>query len=435
MDPLLQLLKELVEIDTVNSPEEGRKPPRDGADFIHETLRGWGIQSEVVEDGGYFTVKGQLGTDEPRVLLLSHWDVVPRGVESRWRHPPHRLTLEEDRAFGRGVVDDKGNVAAILTALPDIADRVEGGLAFAFTGDEETGGTHGAKRLAQEIHPRFLVNGDGIDLQIINRRRNYFRLHVSVPATPRRTRGEAETMRFTTRTRIRDTRHTAYFIHGVDSHAFLTGAYHALLRGLTVAGVGGGFVKDTVIPDEVSIDFVREGRSGENLVVDDNLTALLKALIPLSRIAFPTDFSVYGINALPNLYRRDGDTHHVTVDVRAMTAETGGMREAAERALHELVPAASLRVETGAGCVMTDPQAPLIQTAKEVASTLGIPPRVVERQGSSDSRHFSPQGVECIDFGPQGGNLHGPNEYVVVSTLERAAKFYAQLVSGLLGSG
>ncbi len=166
--------------------------------------------------------------------------------------------------------------------------------------------------------------------------------------------------------------------------------------------------------------------------MDDNLTALLKALIPLSRIAFPTDFSVYGINALPNFYRRDGDTHHITVDVRAMTAESEGLREAAERALHEMIPEASLRVEAGAGCVMTDPQAPLIHAAREVASTLGIPPRVVERQGSSDSRHFSSQGVECIDFGPQGGNIHGPNEYVVVSTLERAAKFYVQLVARLL---
>lgn len=422
-----------MEIDTVNNPEEGRKPSREGADFIRDSLATWGIGSEVVEDGGYFTVKGRIGKDEPRVLLMSHWDVVPRGPDSTWRHPPHRLTVEEDRAYGRGAVDDKGNVAAILTALPDIVERVDGGLAFAFTGDEEVGGHHGAGVLAQELRPRFVVNGDGIDLQIINRRRNYFGLDVSVPAAPRRTRGEAETIRFVTRTRIRDTRHTAYFIHGVDSHAFLTGAYHALLRGLTVASVGGGFVKEDVIPDEVKIVLVREQRSGENLVVDDGLTALVKALIPLSRVAFPTDFSVYGINALPNFYRREGDTHHIAIDVRAMTADPEGLREAAERTLREVVPEASLRVKSGVGCVLTDPQAALVRTAKEVASTLGIPPRVVERQGSSDSRHFSRRGVECIDFGPEGGNLHGPNEYVVVSTLERAAKFYVQLVTRLLG--
>ncbi len=419
-------------IDSINDPAQDRRPSRDCADFIREALRERGISSELMESDGFHTVRGAVGGKEAKVLLMSHYDVVPTGPESKWRHPPLSLHVEDDKAYGRGAVDDKGNVAAIIAALPDIVDRIDGGVAFAIAGDEEVGGEHGAGLLAQEILPRYVINGDGMDLQIINRRRNYFLIHLGVPAAPRRTRGEAEAIRFPTRTRGRETRHSAYFIPGVDSHAFLAAAYHALRWDLTAAGLRGSFVKENVIPDEVEIEFIRERRTGRNLVVDDNLTRLLKTLVPLSRISFATDLSVYGINALPNYYWKDDRGHHVTLDVRAMVGDEQKVRKPMEGVLRELLPEATLEIDAGAGCLRTDPNSTLVRTAKEVASTLGIPPRVAERQGSSDSRYFSSRGIECIDFGPQGGNLHGPNEYVVVSTLERAAKFYVQLVTRLL---
>lgn len=433
-DPLLSLLSDLVAIDSVNDPGQDRRPSRDCAEFIGGALKERGIPSDIMESEGFYTVRGTIGKEDPQVLLMSHYDVVPPGPTSRWKHPPLTLSVEGGKAYGRGVVDDKGNVTAIITALQDIADRVDGGVGFAITGDEEMGGQHGAKLLAQEWRPHFVVNGDGIDLQIINRRRNYFLVQIQVPAVSRRTRGEKEAVRFPTITRGRETRHSAYFIPGVDSHSLLAGAYHILRWDLTAAGLRGEFVKENVIPDEVEVEFVRERRMGENVVVDDNLTRLLKALIPLSRISFPTDLSVYGINALPNYYWKDGEGHHVTLDVRAMAVDPDEIRQPVERVLQELLPEATLGINAGAGCLMTDPGSSLVRAAKEVASNLGIPPRVTERQGSSDSRYFSSRGVECIDFGPQGGNLHGPDEYVVISTLERAEKFYAQLVTRLLGT-
>ncbi len=431
-DPLLGLLKDLVAIDSVNDPRQDRRPSRDCAEFIQGALKERGIPSEITESGGFHTVRGTIGAGEPRVLLMSHYDVVPPGPSSKWRHPPLSLRIEDGRAHGRGVVDDKGNVAAIITAMQDIIDRVDEGVAFAITGDEEMGGAHGAKILAQELHPKYVVNGDGIDLQIINRRRNYFLVQITAPPALRRTRGELETIHFPTITKGRETRHSAYFISGVDSHSLLNGAYHTLRWDLTAAGLKGEFIKENVIPDEVEVEFVHESRSGENLVVDDNLTRLLKALIPLSRISVPTDMSMYGINSLPNYYWKNGEGHHITLDVRAMAAEPGEIRRAVESVLKELLPEAALEIVVGAGCLMTDPNGNLVRTAKEVASKLGIPPRVTERQGSSDSRYFSAQGVECIDFGPEGGNLHGPEEYVVVSSLERAARFYVELVTRLL---
>jgi len=49
---------------------------------------------------------------------------------------------------------------------------------------------------------------------------------------------------------------------------------------------------------------------------------------------------------------------------------------------------------------------------------------VVERAGASDSRYFSPEGVEAIDF--------GPDEYVEIWSLERARAFYIGVLEELL---
>lgn len=84
-------------------------------------------------------------------LLLAHQDVVPVSSPEDWRYPPFSGVNDEGYIWGRGAMDDKVSVMAILEA-------VEGMLAadqqppcdvwLAFGHDEETGGVHGAARMA-----------------------------------------------------------------------------------------------------------------------------------------------------------------------------------------------------------------------------------------------------------------------------------------------
>ncbi|MCK4484861.1 MAG: M20/M25/M40 family metallo-hydrolase, partial [Candidatus Thorarchaeota archaeon] len=39
------------------------------------------------------------------VLLCTHYDVVPAGDVEAWTRPPFKLTIEKDKAYGRGVTD------------------------------------------------------------------------------------------------------------------------------------------------------------------------------------------------------------------------------------------------------------------------------------------------------------------------------------------
>lgn len=71
------------------------------------------------------------------VVLYGHYDVTPVGREERWTHPPHEVTLADERLFARGVGDNKGPLACRLAALASWEQTPE--LTWFIQGEEETG--------------------------------------------------------------------------------------------------------------------------------------------------------------------------------------------------------------------------------------------------------------------------------------------------------
>ncbi|WP_298028553.1 Sapep family Mn(2+)-dependent dipeptidase [uncultured Dysosmobacter sp.] len=63
----------------------------------------------------------EIGEGSEMVGVLCHLDVVPAG--EGWDHEPYALTLTENgRAYGRGVIDDKGPAMCCVYAMKDILD-------------------------------------------------------------------------------------------------------------------------------------------------------------------------------------------------------------------------------------------------------------------------------------------------------------------------
>ncbi|HUJ77412.1 MAG TPA: M20/M25/M40 family metallo-hydrolase, partial [Thermoplasmata archaeon] len=87
------------------------------------------------------------------VLILAHYDVVPVPAEqrSRWKSPPHSLTLRADgRLYGRGSNDDLGSgVVGSLLALSRLADSDDlvRNVRLLVCCDEETGGEGGIEAI------------------------------------------------------------------------------------------------------------------------------------------------------------------------------------------------------------------------------------------------------------------------------------------------
>lgn len=102
-----------------------------------------------------FTWKGSEAALPP-ALLMGHLDVVPvePGTEGAWEQPPFSGAVANGFVYGRGALDDKGSVVALLEAVELLL--AEGfvprrTLLLAFGHDEEIGGKDGAKQLAQRL--------------------------------------------------------------------------------------------------------------------------------------------------------------------------------------------------------------------------------------------------------------------------------------------
>ena len=98
-----------------------------------------------------------------------------------------------------------------------------------------------------------------------------------------------------------------------------------------------------------------------------------------------------------------------------------------QNVLKELEIDAELEVRGGSGYLYTPREANIVKTASMVLESIDVKPRIIELPGASDSRYFSPLGVECIDIGPIGGNIHGPNEWVNLESLRKLVEFYRRI--------
>jgi carboxypeptidase PM20D1 len=99
-----------------------------------------------------FTWPGEDSSAKPS-LLLAHIDVVPvePGTESAWTHGPFSGDIDQEFIWGRGTLDDKVGVIAILAAvetLLKVGFTPKRTVLLAFGHDEEIGGQAGAARIA-----------------------------------------------------------------------------------------------------------------------------------------------------------------------------------------------------------------------------------------------------------------------------------------------
>jgi carboxypeptidase PM20D1 len=100
------------------------------------------------------------------VVLMGHLDVVPviPGTESDWTQPPFGGVIADGYVWGRGAMDDKSSVLAILEAVEALirdGHQPARTIYLAFGHDEEVGGGNGARAIAEQLSAR---HPDGLAL-------------------------------------------------------------------------------------------------------------------------------------------------------------------------------------------------------------------------------------------------------------------------------
>jgi acetylornithine deacetylase/succinyl-diaminopimelate desuccinylase-like protein len=145
------LLQDLIRIDTTNPPgNEGK-----AAEYLKARFESNGIDCEVIGEPGRENAVAKItgAKEKPRLLLLSHTDVVPAENVGTWKHPPFSGVVEGNWVYGRGACDDKFDGAVQAMALILMKRHnvdFAGTLLYASVSDEEVDG-RGAEWLTTNV--------------------------------------------------------------------------------------------------------------------------------------------------------------------------------------------------------------------------------------------------------------------------------------------
>ena len=374
MDPLTETLAALVRINSVNPAYGDGGSEANVLPFLRDFFRRHGMETSEQEvfPGRANLVAMLPGRTARRIVLEAHTDTVSiRGMTI----PPFDPVLSGGRLYGRGAVDDKAGLAAMMHALASIrAGGIvpECGVWLAAVVDEEFS-YRGVVRLCEGLEAEAAIVAEPTELRVVRASKGVLRLRIA-------TRGRAA---HSAKPHLGNNAvtHMARLVLALEAENLrLAAAPHPLLGPATVSvGVIQGGVQVNSVPDACQIEIDRRLLPGERA---GDVVAGFDALLQRLRAENP-GFDAW-IEKPPLLVDEALDTPEDAPVVRCAQAVLAGMGG-----------------EAGAA---------------------GVP-------FGSDASKLSRAGIPTIVFGPGSiDQAHSVDEWVEIAQVERAARFYRDFV-------
>lgn len=152
------------------------------AKLLAEAMRRSGFQAVWTDRAG--NVIGRYGAGHGPVLLFDgHMDTVDVGDRAAWRHDPFGGVIEDGYLYGRGAVDMKSSLAAMVHGVKLLADagiQLAGDLYVAFVVQEEPCEGLAVQTLIEQegLKPDFVVLGEPTGLGVYTGQRGRVELQV-----------------------------------------------------------------------------------------------------------------------------------------------------------------------------------------------------------------------------------------------------------------
>ncbi|SFF65460.1 M20/M25/M40 family metallo-hydrolase [Blastococcus tunisiensis] len=122
-DGAAQRLAELVRIPTISTRDAAERDTAAFERFRARLAELYPHTHRVLErevlGGGALLYRWPSGTDLPPLVLMAHYDVVPVAGQE-WSRDPFSGLIEDGVVHGRGAIDDKGALVAILEAVESL---------------------------------------------------------------------------------------------------------------------------------------------------------------------------------------------------------------------------------------------------------------------------------------------------------------------------
>lgn len=162
-DDILADLTEIIAIPSVSSDPEGIYPfGKDAASAVDCAMAmadKYGLKAKNVD---YYAMHAEIGEGDGNAVVMAHIDVVPAG--DGWDTDPYTCVIKDGKAFGRGVLDDKGAAIVALHCLRALRDEGVKGkrkLRVILGSSEETGMTDMEHYFDSEQKPDMGFTPDG----------------------------------------------------------------------------------------------------------------------------------------------------------------------------------------------------------------------------------------------------------------------------------
>ncbi len=147
-----------VRVPSISSSPAHAAATRESAEHLGAHLRSLGAHRvEIWPTHGHPAVFAEwLGarSDAPTLLVYGHHDVQPVDPLDQWVSPPFEATIRDQRLWGRGVVDDKGQVYIHAKAIESFvrAGKLPLRIKMIVEGEEEIGSVHLDALLREHAH-------------------------------------------------------------------------------------------------------------------------------------------------------------------------------------------------------------------------------------------------------------------------------------------
>lgn len=148
-DRFVRELAEWVKIPSISALKENDPDVVRNAEHLAAELRRLGAgKAEILPTKGHPAVFAEWmqAPGKPTLLVYGHHDVQPVDPLDEWLSPPFEATVRDGRLYGRGTVDDKGqvwiHVKAIESFLRGGPGKLPINLKLIVEGEEEVGSVH-----------------------------------------------------------------------------------------------------------------------------------------------------------------------------------------------------------------------------------------------------------------------------------------------------
>jgi acetylornithine deacetylase len=317
------------------------------------------------------------------VAVSGHIDVVSPQPIDQWRHDPWGGEVVDGRMYGRGTLDMKGGLVAGLLAIHAIRatyGRLAGDIVFESVIEEECSGngTLAARLHGPHVDAALIPEVSGEDVQIANPGVVWF--EVTVTGKPAYVGLAGASVNA-----VEVAMHVADALRSLPdelNETFAHPAYAAYPRPLTlnVGTINGGDWPSNV-PLECKVGF---------------------------RMSFPVEWPVPRAQEFVQRRLDEVSAGHTWLRDNPARLRWHGFR---------------------AHGYYIDPGEPIVDLlTTTVEQVTGTPARISPMFGTADARYFGDQGIPAVYYGPAGGGMHAPDEWVDLASVRRVATVLAHTI-------